>query len=75
MSEQELDTVIRKLEKRGITPETTENELTGLGDLVESVLKSIGVTEQRYREWRNIEDCDCSKRKRWLNSIISWRKQ
>lgn len=72
---QEMDEVIGELERRGISANShiTEN-ITGLGDVVENVLKSVGITEERFKEWFNLQECNCSKRKAWLNSLFSWKK-
>ena len=49
-------------------------EVTGLGDVVEGVLIRFGVTEERFKKWFNLRECNCSKRKQWLNKIFSWKK-
>jgi hypothetical protein len=72
---QEMDQVIQELESKGIKANShTNSELTGLGDVVESALKSVGITEERFKEWFNLRECNCSKRKAWLNNLFSWRK-
>lgn len=72
---QEMDQVILKLESQGIRANSHQNdEITGLGDLVESALQSVGITEERFKEWFNLKECNCSKRKAWLNSLFSWKK-
>jgi len=70
----EMDSVISELEKRGIKYNQTEAEETGLGDVVESVLTTFGITEERFKSWFNLEECNCSKRKKWLNNLFSWKK-
>jgi len=70
----EMDSVISELEKRGIKYNQTESEETGLGDVVESVLTTFGITEERFKSWFNLEECNCSKRKKWLNNLFSWKK-
>lgn len=42
----------------------------GLGDLVETALKSVGITEEAVKQW--IPNCGCAKRKRWLNKLTDW---
>lgn len=42
----------------------------GLGDLVETALKSVGITEDEVKKW--IPNCGCAKRKRWLNRLTDW---
>ncbi len=71
----EMDTVIGHLEQLGINPNShLDPNTTGLGDVVENVLKSFGITEERFKAWFNLKECNCSKRKAWLNSIFSWKK-
>lgn len=72
---QEMDSVIHELEKRGIRNNShTDPNIVGLGDMVENALKSIGVTEERFKEWFNLKECNCSRRKAWLNNLFSWKK-
>jgi hypothetical protein len=72
---QEMDSVIKELEKMGINQNAHKNkDVTGLGDVVESVLKSVGITEERFRAWFNLKECNCSKRKAYLNNLFSWKK-
>jgi len=71
----EMDTVIKDLEANGVSYNTKEGEITGLGDVVESTLQKFGVTEERFKEWFNLKDCNCSKRKKFLNNLFSWKKK
>jgi hypothetical protein len=72
---QEMDTVINELEKLGVKPNShLDPNMTGLGDVVENVLKSVGITEEKFKEWFNLKECNCSKRKAWLNTLFSWKK-
>jgi len=71
----EMDTVINDLEANGVSYNTKEGEITGLGDVVESTLQKFGVTEERFKEWFNLKDCNCSKRKKFLNNLFSWKKK
>lgn len=68
----EMDEVINQLEKRGVQYNNGD-DMTGLGDVVESVLTSMGITQERFKEWFNLNECNCSKRKRWLNNLFSWK--
>ena len=70
----ELDNVIFNLEQQGVTHHNYE-EVVGLGDMVESTLKRLGITEERFKSWFNLRECNCSKRKKWLNNVLSWRKK
>ena len=47
----------------------------GLGDLVEVVLTKLGITEDRFKRWFRLKDCECSYRKDWLNKLWSWGKR
>jgi len=70
----EINKVINELEKEGVNLSNFE-EVTGLGDVVEGVLIRFGVTEERFKKWFNLRECNCSKRKQWLNKIFSWKKK
>ena len=72
---QEMDNVISELEKRGVNPNSyLDPNNVGLGDVVEGVLQSVGIKEERFKEWFGLKECNCSKRKAWLNSLFSWKK-
>lgn len=71
---EEINQAIEKLESQGITKNAHLGDTVGLGDKVEEVLKSMGITEERFKEWFNLKECGCSKRKAWLNSLFSWKK-
>jgi hypothetical protein len=71
----EMNDVISELEKKGVTFNMKEGEFTGLGDVVESTLQTFGVTEERFKAWFNLKECNCSKRKKWLNNLFSWKKK
>ena len=70
----EINKVINELEKEGVSLDNID-EMTGLGDVVEGVLIKFGVSEERFKKWFNLRECNCSKRKQWLNKIFSWRKR
>lgn len=71
----EIDGVIYELEKQGINMNShIDSEIVGLGDIVENTLKKFGITEERFKQWFNLNECGCSKRKAWLNRIFSWKK-
>jgi hypothetical protein len=72
---QEMDQVIKQLEAVGIDPNAHKREdMVGLGDVVENVLHSVGITEERFKAWFNLKECNCSKRKAYLNNLFSWKK-
>ena len=72
---EEMDEVIEELESCGLQFNNNENEVEGLGDLVESVLSKFGITQERYKKWRGLKECNCTKRKKWLNGVLSWKKK
>ena len=70
----EINQVISELEKRGIDVNShMSGETKGLGDVVEEVLNKFGITEERFKSWFNLKECGCSKRKKWLNGLFSWK--
>jgi len=70
----ELDKVIGELETKGITQNTKEEEYTGLGDVIENTLTQFGITEDRFKEWFGLQECSCTKRKKYLNSLFKWKR-
>jgi len=71
----EINNAIDQLEKNGVNKNShLVAETVGLGDKIEDVLKSIGITEERFKQWFNLKECGCSKRKAWLNGVFSWKK-
>lgn len=44
-----------------------------LGDMVEKALSSVGITEDRVKEW--LGDCCCKERKEKLNRIGLWARR
>lgn len=71
----EIDKVIIELEKQGINMNShVDSSIVGLGDVVENVLNKFGITEERFKEWFNLQECGCSRRKAWLNRLFSWKK-
>ena len=71
----EMDDVIEALERKGINFNTSEEEFTGLGDALENVLTTFGITQERFKSWFNLKECNCNKRKKWLNNLFSWKKK
>jgi hypothetical protein len=68
----ELDKLIQELEANGITQDTNPTTVVGLGDVVESALTKLGITQERYKEFFGLQECSCTKRKKWLNGFLSW---
>jgi hypothetical protein len=70
----EIDKVIGELQARGIQPTTSKEDLEkrGLGDVVEATLTKFGITQERYKQWFGLQECNCTGRKKWLNDFFSW---
>ena len=71
--QQEMEPVIKALKKKGIK-HNDDYDIVGLGDVVESVLTNMGITQERFKEWFNLKECNCNKRKKWLNNLFSWKR-
>lgn len=73
--EDELDIIISELESKGIKYDIdpVNFHTRGLGDVFESVLSKFGVTQEKYKKWFHLQECDCTKRKEWLNNFFSWK--
>ncbi len=71
--QKEMQPVIDELKKQGIKHNSSENEIVGLGDVVEQTLNQFGVTEERFKQWFGLKECNCKERKKWLNNLFSWR--
>ena len=49
---------------------------SGLGDLISNVLAKLGITEKTVNRWLGIQEgCGCDKRKKFLNTILPFRKK
>ena len=71
----EMQPVIDELERQGVSFNDRETEYVGLGDVLESTLQTFGITEERFKAWFKLKECNCNKRKKWLNNLFSWRKK
>ncbi len=69
-----MDKVIKELKSQGINYNSTEQEIIGLGDIVESALNKLGITQERFKYWFNLRSCNCDERKKYLNNLFSWYK-
>ena len=73
----EMSRVIEDLEKQGIDVNAhldgPNADRIGLGDIVENTLQKFGITEERFKQWFRLKECGCSKRKKWLNGLFSWK--
>lgn len=67
-----MDKVIAELKKQGVSYTATEDQVVGLGDVVENVLTTFGITEERFKYWTNLKECNCTERKKYLNNLFSW---
>jgi hypothetical protein len=72
---QEMDEMTAALKEKGIDINTNEEQITGLGDIVQATLNKVGITEERFKQFFGIKSCNCEKRKQWLNKILSWKEQ
>lgn len=73
----DISKVIQDLERQGINKNSYRDpkQTEGLGDIVEATLKRLGITEQRFKDFFGLKECNCTKRKQWLNSLFSWHKK
>jgi predicted flap endonuclease-1-like 5' DNA nuclease len=69
----EIQKVVDDLKSQGIKAETTEHEVVGLGDIVEKSLNKLGITQQRFKEFFSLKECNCTERKDFLNKLFSWK--
>lgn len=72
--QKEMDAVIQELKSQGVTYHTKENEVVGLGDVVEATLTKFGITQERFKQWFGLKECNCTERKKFLNNLFSWKK-
>lgn len=73
---QEINQAIEALQKEGVDVNShLEDDTVGLGDVVENVLQKLGITEERFKAWFSLKECNCTKRKKWLNGLFSWKKK
>jgi hypothetical protein len=68
----EMDQIIAELKTQGINHNTTEQEVVGLGDVVEGVLNKFGITQERFKTFFGLKECNCTERKKYLNNLFSW---
>jgi|688.fasta_scaffold06581_14 hypothetical protein len=70
----DLNKTIEEMERMGLHPNSHRDNEIGLGDIVEHILNKMGITEEKFKQWFNLDECNCSKRKQWLNGLLSWKK-
>ena len=62
------DGMCRLCVERGDKPTAIINlPRIAVGDLVETMLTSIGISKDRVKQWLRVKDCGCAKRQKWLN--------
>jgi len=85
----ELNSMIEvSLTSHGVSPEQleegpeamSEKQISGLGDMVESILSTVGVDEEFMNKLTGnmlprSEGCGCNKRKSFLNKILPFMKK
>ncbi len=73
-TKKEINKVIEELERRGVHVNSHITQDTrGLGDVVEDALKKFGITQEKFKKWFKLQECNCTKRKKWLNGLFSWK--
>ena len=74
--QRQLDKVLAKVEEEGIDLDSSEQESKGLGDKINSILSSFGVTEETLNKWSGLKGgCGCNKRQKFLNKIFPSNKK
>ena len=69
----EVQQAIDDLKEKGVNFNSSSDDINGLGDLVEATLTKFGITEERFKRWFNLRECNCKERKKWLNNLFSWK--
>lgn len=57
------------LSNKGFSSHDREHKL--LGDQIEGLLTSVGITKERVTNWLGVE-CDCEERRMKLNMLHTW---
>jgi hypothetical protein len=68
-----MDQVINELKSKGLDPNQNPQLTKGLGDVVESTLTKFGITQERYKQWFGLQECNCTERKKWLKSFYIYK--
>ena len=69
-----VDDVMKEVEKQGIDTSSEEAEV-GLGTVLSKVFSKFGITEEKMEEWSGMGGCGCSKRKKFLDKILPFKKR
>jgi hypothetical protein len=70
----EIDPIIKELSDQGIK-HNDDYDTVGIGDVVESILTKFGIDQETFKKWFDLKECNCTERKKWLNSIFYWRRK
>jgi hypothetical protein len=62
-----MTVTVRKLPVYATCGPSSRLPRLAVGDLVERMLTSIGISKERVRQWLRVKDCGCAKRQQWLN--------
>lgn len=68
-----LRTCSNCVDKRIGTVGVQDSQPKLLGDMVETALKSVGITKERVSSWLG-EECNCDERRLKLNQVHSWAR-
>ena len=60
----QINKVITDLEKQGYKKNSHRdtNKIEGLGDAVEATLRKFGITEERFKKFFGLKECNCTFR-------------
>ena len=70
--QQDGERIVDELQSQGVTLET---KMDGLGDLVHATLKTLGITEERFKKILGVDECNCNKRRAFLNKLLPFKNQ
>ena len=71
---QEVNETIEDLKKKGVDINShLTKDVVGLGDVVQATLSKLGITEERFKTWFWLKECNCRERQKWLNGLLSWK--
>lgn len=73
----QLDQVVAQLQEEGIDLDANGKEAEGMGDKINNILSSVGVSEETLSVWLGLKGggCGCSKRQKFLNKIFPSNKK
>jgi hypothetical protein len=50
------------------------NNIANLKQIIDNTLSANGISQERFKEFFSLKECNCTKRKAWLNSLFTWYK-